>query len=223
MTNTNMDQEIQQARADILALGNMVKQAMQHSIQALKDNDLEASKTVFEKDFEINAKRYSIEASIIKVISSRQPVEKDLRILASVLEIGADLERMGDYAKGIATINLRSGGLGMPKTMNELHHMAYTAIDLLDRAMNAFINEDEEEARRIAREDDLVDALYQQIYYEMMDFVTEKPSGMARANHVLWAAHNLERMSDRVTNICERTIYVVTGEIGDLIRQGVPI
>jgi phosphate transport system protein len=136
----------------------------------------------------------------------------DLRFLASALEIVSELERMGDYAKGIAVINLRMGDQPLLKPLIDIPRMAEKAVDMLHRALTAFIQEDAEAARAIPKEDDEVDALYNQVYRELITFIIEDPKNIERANWLLWAAHNLERFADRVTNICERTIFLVTGQ-----------
>jgi phosphate transport system protein len=139
-----------------------------------------------------------------------------VRVLASILDLGTELERIGDYVKGISNVLLRSGGLGMPKLLKDLQYMARKAVDMLHRAMDAFIKEDMESARSIVREDSLIDALYEQIYFEAIDHVVESPANIERINYVLWVAHNLERVVDRTTNICERTIFVAIGRISEL-------
>jgi len=213
MTRKNLNQEIQQARDEILILGSMVEEAMLNAVGALKNHNMAASREVLAKDQAINAKRYGIEAMIITTIATQQPAARDLRLLASILEICADLERMGDYAKGIASINLRSGGLNLPKMLRDIQFMGQKVVDMLHRSLTAFINEDDQAAVSLAKEDDLIDALYQQLYFEVMDFVAENPHDIERSNSILWSGHNLERMADRVTNICERTVFVKTGEI----------
>jgi phosphate transport system protein len=213
MTHLNLDREIQRAKDEILILGSMVEQAMQQSVDALKNHDIERSKTILDYDKRINEKRFNLEGTVIAIIATQQPMAHDLRILASILEVCTELERMGDYAKGIATINLRSGGLSMPKVLRDIHYMANKVVDMLHRSLTAFVGEDQHTASRIAGEDDLIDALYEQLYFEMMDFVAEQPEHIERANYVLWVGHNLERMADRVTNICERTVFIKTGEL----------
>jgi phosphate transport system protein len=213
MTRLNLDREIQRAKDEILILGSMVEQAMQQSVDALKNHDIERSKTILDYDKRINEKRFNLEGTVIAIIATQQPMAHDLRILASILEVCTELERMGDYAKGIATINLRSGGLSMPKVLRDIHYMANKVVDMLHRSLTAFVGEDQHTASRIAGEDDLIDALYEQLYFEMMDFVAEQPEHIERANYVLWVGHNLERMADRVTNICERTVFIKTGEL----------
>jgi phosphate transport system protein len=146
------------------------------------------------------------------LIATQQPLAHDLRLLASILEVSAELERMGDYAKGIATINIRIGGEALLKPLIDIPRMAQKASDMLHRALTAFINEDVEAARAIPAEDDEVDDLYKQVYRELMTFIIAEPKDIDRANYLLWAAHDLERFADRVTNICERTVFIVTGE-----------
>lgn len=213
MARMHLDREIQQVKDEILILGSMVEQAMAKSVAALKNHDMECSRTILDYDRQINQKRYNIEGSVIASIATQQPMAHDLRVLASLLDVCTELERMGDYAKGIATINLRSGGLSMPKILNDIQYMTDKVIDMLHRSLTAFFEEDQVAAAAIARDDDLIDSLYEQLYFEMMDLVAEHPEHIERANFVLWVGHNLERMADRVTNICERTVFMETGEI----------
>ena len=140
----------------------------------------------------------------------------DLRLLASSMEIISELERMGDYAKGIANINIRMGDAPLLKPLIDIPRMAQKDVDMLHRALTAFVEEDVEASKAIPMEDDEVDALYNQIYRELMTFVIADPKTMERANWLLWVAHNLERVADRVTNICERTIFIVTGEMEEI-------
>jgi phosphate transport system protein len=216
MTRTEFDLEIQTARDQILQLGEMVEQAMARSVRALKENDLDESQRVLENDRAVNHKRLEIESLVITLIAKQQPIAHDLRLLASILDLCTELERIGDYAKGIAVINLRSGGLSLPKLLDDLHFMSEKALDMFQRALAAFINEDTAAARTIAEEDDLINALYEQLYIEVIELVIGDPAKMERGNYALWAAHNLERMADRATNVCERTIFLSTGELGKI-------
>ena len=147
------------------------------------------------------------------IIATQQPMAHDLRLLASYFEVISELERMGDYAKGIGIINVRMGDQTLLKPLVDIPRMAQKGADMLRRALLAFVNEDAETARGIPAEDDDVDALYDQIYRELMTYIMADPKNIERANWLLWIAHNLERFSDRVTNICERTIFIVTGEL----------
>lgn len=207
------DQELQHAKDEILLLGSMVEEAVISSMNALKKRDVEASQAIYEKDQKINEKRFEIENKVMILIATQQPMAGDLRLLASMLDVASELERMGDYAKGIATINIRMGDTPPLKPLIDLPRMADKATDMLHRALTAFVNADAATAKAIPFEDDEVDALYNQIYRELMTFIIQDPTTIERANFLLWAAHNLERMADRVTNICERTLFVATGEI----------
>jgi phosphate transport system protein len=208
--------ELQQVKDDVLVLGSMVEQAVLDSVEALKKRNIEASQRILEMDKQINIKRFEIENQLMILIATQQPMAHDLRLLASSLEIISELERMGDYAKGIANINIRMGDQPLLKPLIDIPRMAKVGVDMLHRALTAFVNEDIEMARRIPREDDEIDGLYNQIYRELMTFVITDPKTIERANWLLWAAHNLERLADRVTNICERTVFIVTGEMTEI-------
>src|SRR5512139_1215762 len=169
-----------------------------------------------DEDREINKKRFEIENQLMILIATQQPMAHDLRLLASTMEIISELERMGDYAKGISNINIRMGDSPLLKPLIDVPRMAQKGADMLHRALTAFVNEDIETARTIPVEDDEVDALFNQVYRELMTIVIGDPTSIERANWLLWTAHNLERFADRVTNICERTVFVVTGELGEI-------
>jgi phosphate transport system protein len=212
--------EIQQLKDELLLMGSMVEQQIMESVEALKKRDIDASHRIFNADSKINSKRFGIEEDVMILIATQQPMAHDLRLLASILEVSAELERMGDYAKGIATINIRMGGDPPLKPLIDIPRMAQKSSDMLHRALTAFIAEDVESARAIPAEDDEVDALYTQVYRELMTFVLADPQNIDRANYLLWTAHNLERFADRVTNICERTIFIATGENKEIGSSG---
>jgi phosphate transport system protein len=186
------------------------------SVDALKKRDIKAAEKIFDEDVEINKKRFEIENKLMVLIATQQPMARDLRLLASALEIISELERMGDYAKGIANINIRMGDEPLLKPLIDVPRMAQRGVDMLHRALSAFVNEDVETAKTIPVEDDEVDALYNQVYRELMMFIIQDPKTIERANWLLWVAHNLERFADRVTNICERTVFIVTGEMKEI-------
>jgi len=208
--------EIQQLKDELLLLGSMVEQAILDAVEALKQRDVEASRKIYETDARVNAKRYAIEDQVMILIATQQPMAHDLRLLASVLEVAGELERIGDYAKGIATINIRMGDAPLIKPLIDIPLMARKSADMLHRALIAFIHEDAETAEAIPHEDDEVDHLYDLVYRELMTFVMKDPQTVEPVNFLLWTAHNLERAADRVTNICERTIFIVTGEIREV-------
>jgi phosphate transport system protein len=211
-----LETEIQELRNDLLYLGSMVEQQLIGAVDSMKKRDFAASQKIVDEDLEINQKRYSIEEKVMIVIATQQPMAHDLRLLASILEIAGEVERMGDYAKGIATINLRMKNEPLLKPLIDIPRMAQKGADMLHRALTAFIEEDAATARLIPAEDDEVDALYAQIYRELMVLIIQDPKIIERANGLLWVAHNLERVADRVTNICERTIFIVTGELREI-------
>lgn len=216
MLRKTFENEIQQIKDDVLILGSMVEQAILGSVEALKKRDVKASTEIFEADKEINARRFAIENKLMILIATQQPMARDLRLLASTLEIISELERMGDYAKGIANINIRMGDTPLLKPLIDIPRMAQIGVDMLHMALTAFIHEDVEAAKSIPVRDDEVDALYNQVYRDLMTFVHEDLKTMERANWLLWVAHNLERVADRVTNICERTVFIVTGEMTEI-------
>ena len=210
------ESEIQQLKDELLLLGSMVEQQILDSVESLRKRDIEASRQIYKTDGQINAKRYNIEEQVMIVIATQQPMAHDLRLLASILEVSGELERMGDYAKGIATVSIRMGDQPLLKPLIDIPRMAQKGTDMLHRALTAFINEDVDAARLIPAEDDEVDGLYTQVYHELMMFVIQDAKAIERANWLLWVAHNLERVADRVTNICERTVFIVTGEIKEI-------
>ena len=208
--------EIQQLKDELLVLGSMVEQQVLDAVYALKKRDPEAAHQIVAIDAMLNSKRYAIEERVMVAIATQQPMAHDIRLLASILEVAGELERMGDYAKGVATITLRMGHEPLLKPLVDIPLMARMGVDMLRRALAAFINEDVETARAIPAEDDEVDQLYLQVYRELMSFIMEDPRNIERANGLLWTAHNLERLADRVTNICERTVFVATGELKEI-------
>ncbi len=222
MSHKTFSQEIQEVKDEILLLSSMVEEAVMNSAEALKNNDLVQARQILASDLHINRKRFEIETSIMVLMATHQPIAHDLRLLAASLDICTELERMGDYAKGIATINLRSGGLSMPHTLRDIYSMAEKAVGMLHRAMTAFDSEDVPAAKSILQEDDLIDECNSRLYSEAIQSFLQNPRNIERANYVIWTAHNLERLADRVTNICERVVYIVTNErleLADILRE----
>lgn len=216
MPRDTLDRQMQHLQDEVLLLGSMVEQAMLNAVDALKNRDREAAVQIYEEDYLINEKRFAIENAILILIATQQPIARDLRELAAMLEVITELERMGDYAKGIANINVRMGDEKLLKPLIDIPRMAQKGVDMLHRALTAFVNEDVEAAKAIPVEDDEVDALYNQIYHELMMYIIQDPKTIERANWLLWVAHNLERVADRVTNICERTIFIATGSFEEI-------
>ncbi len=214
MPRETLDRKIRHMYDEILVLDSMVENATMSAVEALKKRDVVSAQRIYNEDSNINAKRFELENELIVTIATQQPImAHDLRLLASIYEVIGELERIGDYAKGIAKITLLLGDQPLVKPLIDVPRMADIAVSMLHRAVDAFVNGNAELARSIPQEDDQVDALYNQVYRELVTIMFSDPSTIDRANHLLWVAHNLERMADRVTNICERTIYIVTGQL----------
>jgi phosphate transport system protein len=205
--------ELKELQDDLLMLGSMAMQAVHESVEILRRQDLTAAQALIDADERINSMRYAIESKCLTLIATQQPMAGDLRLLAGVLEIVTELERIADYGKGIARITQMLGHEPLVKPLIDIPAMRDKVIDMLGRSLDAFVNGDVEVARALPQEDDVVDDLYNQIQREVLELLMEKPSLFDRANYLLWAAHNLERAGDRVTNICERVIFTATGEL----------
>ncbi len=213
---TSFHKKLQEIQDELLAMGSMVEKAISRSIEALKKRDLKLAKQIIADDQKINEKRFEIEETCIQLIATQQPMAGDLRTLISVLSITSELERIGDHAEGVAKIVIMIGDEPPLKPLIDIPRMADKTIDMLHRSLGAFMNCDESIAQQIAVEDDEVDQLYDQVYRELISFMVEDPKTITRATRLLWVAHNLERCADRVTNICERIVFTVTGQMREI-------
>jgi phosphate transport system protein len=201
---------------ELLVMGSMVEKALERAMESLKNRDLELARQVIADDVKINQKRFDIEEKCVDLIVTQQPMASDLRIIIAVLNIIIDLERIADHAEGNAKIAIMIGNEPPLKPLIDLPRMNQKTIDMLRRSLDAFINRDAGAARRIVDEDDEVDNLYDQVFRELLTFMAEDGRTITRATRLIWVAHNLERSADRVTNICERVIYVVTGKMAEI-------
>ncbi len=213
---TAFHKKLREIQDDILAMGSMVSKAILRSIDALKNRDLEEARQIIADDQKINGKRFEIEEKCIELIATQQPLASDLRIIIAILNITTEIERIGDYAVGIARIVIMIGDEPPLKPLIDIPRMANQTVDMLRRSLDAFINRETEAARKIAAEDDLVDHLYDQVFRELLTFMVEDPRTITRATRLMWTAHNLERAADRVTNICERVVFIVTGKMEEI-------
>ena len=217
MTRETFDRELHRLQDEVLILGGLVEKAIIQSVEVLKRRDLEGARRLIAQDRRvINEKRFAIESEALTLIATQQPMAGDLRVIAAVLEIAHELERMGDYAKGIAKINLMMGDEPLLKPLVDIPLMAEKARSMLHQALEAFVRRDVELARAIPKQDDEVDALYNQVYRDLLALMMQNPRDIDRATYLLWVAHNLERTADRVANICERVIFMVTGEMVEM-------
>ncbi|NPV77202.1 MAG: phosphate signaling complex protein PhoU [Anaerolineae bacterium] len=216
MVRETLNRQIHHILDETLLLGSMVEQAILNAVNALKLRDVSAAKDIYDEDQAINDKRYAIENAVLILISTQQPVAHDLRVLTAVLEVTTELERIGDYAKGIAKVIIKLGSESLPIPIREITRMAEVGVSMLHRALGAFITENAQQAAEIPSEDDEVDELYNQVYRSMVNAMISDPSIIDSANLILWIAHNLERTADRVTNLCERTLFIATGELMEM-------
>ncbi len=213
MPRATLDHQIKQIQEEILLLGRMVQNAMLSAMEAFRDQNREKARQVMLDDQYINDKRFAIENAILILIATQQPIAHDLRLLTAMLEVSTELERMGDYAKGIGKVVIRLGKAIIPVPYQDLTRMASLANKMLEKALIAFIEENANAARQIPNEDDAVDELYNKVNRFVVEAMISNPSIIDQANLLMWVAHNIERMADRVTNICERTIFISTGAL----------
>lgn len=219
MTRQLFDRELQKMQDRLLALGSQVEENLLASVQTLKERDHARSRRLIAADEEVNREQMSIETESLVLIATQQPLASDLRFIASVIAIATELERINDYAKGIAKINLMIGEEPLLPPVADLPPMATKASDMLRRALRAFFQGDVTAAYAIHEEDDEVDHLYNQVYRDLVALIAADVEAMDQATHLLWAAHNLERTADRVSNICERVIFNATGQIIEMPEE----
>jgi phosphate transport system protein len=213
---TEFHKKIGEIQGDVLAMGSMVEKAISRSIEALRERDLDLADLIIKDDIKINQKRFEIEEKCIRLIATQQPMAIDLRNIMAITAIITELERIGDYAEGIAKIVIMIGDEPPLKPLVTIPRMAEKTVDMLHRSLEAFCRHDDAAARKIALEDDEVDQLYNDLYRVLVSFMVEDPKTITRATRLSWVAHNLERASDRVTNICERVVFTVTGKIEEI-------
>ncbi len=194
----------------------MVEKAILRSIDALKNRNIDLAKQVITEDAKVNEKRFEIEEKCIQLIATQQPMASDLRTIVSVLNVITELERIGDYATGIGRVVILIGDEPPLKPLIDLPRMAEKTANMLHRGLDAFINRDMAAAKQIAKEDDEIDSLYDQVFRELITFMAEDGRTITRATRLIWVAHNLERSADRVTNICERVVFMVTGKMEEI-------
>jgi phosphate transport system protein len=216
MVRATFDQSLAQLKDNMLCMASMVEKAIDQSIKALKRRDLALAQQLINDDRAINMKRFEIEENATNLIATQQPMAKDLRTILAILNIIYELERIADHAEGIGKIVLLIGDEPPIKPLIDLPRMAQKASSMLRRSLTAFMEQDIEAAKQITSEDDEVDALTDQVYRELLLFMMQDPKTVTQATRLIWVSHNLERIADRVTNICERAIFMVTGKYQEL-------
>ncbi|MDD5701795.1 MAG: phosphate signaling complex protein PhoU [Dehalococcoidales bacterium] len=213
---TTYHKKLREIQDDILVMGSMAGKAILGSVNSLKNRDLELAHQIITDDQKINNQRFAIEEKCIELIATQQPMAGDLRVIVAILNITTEIERIGDYAMGISRITLMLGDEPPLKPLIDIPRMAELTSDMLRRSLDAFVKRDAEAARKIITEDDTIDNLYDQVFRELLVFMAEDPKTITRATRLMWASHNLERAADRVTNICERIVFIVTGKMEEI-------
>ena len=213
MLRVDLDRQLTHLQTEVVLLADVVNKAIVRAVDALKTRDLAESRRVVDEDDYIDRKRYEIEDLCVDLIATQQPMAGDLRAIIALLHITVELERMGDYAEGIAKISLRMGNDPPLKPLIDIPRMADKATEMLRDSLAALTDRDESRANKVLDDDDEVDALYDQVYRELLFFMIQDPQSIQRATYLLWAAHDLERIADRATNIAERVIFLMTGRM----------
>jgi len=208
-----LDRQLGQLQQEVVSLAEIVDKATMRAVDALKRRDLVESQQVVQEDDYIDQKRYEIEDRCIDLIATQQPMARDLRAIIALLHITVELERMGDYAEGISKISLLMGEEAPLKPLIDIPRMAEKATSMLRNSIDSLVSRDVVKANQVLQDDDEVDDLYDQVYRELLVFMLQDPQTIQRATYLLWAAHDLERIADRATNIAERVIYLVTGKL----------
>ncbi|MBN1890086.1 MAG: phosphate signaling complex protein PhoU [Thermoflexales bacterium] len=218
-TRSVLQHEMTDIQQDILRLGSMVEQAIGRSIQALKERDAGLAQQVIDDDKHINQLRYAIEEACLVTIATQQPAAGDLRTLIAAMHIAGELERMADHAEGVAALTLRMIDQPLLKPLIDVPRMAIICQEMIHASLDAYIKQDAELAKQVAARDDELDVLYEQVFRELLTYMIEDPKNISRATFLLWVTHNLERTGDRVTNVCERVIFMTTGQLGEIKGQ----
>ena len=210
------ERDLKRLQDEVLVMASMVEKAIIHSVEALKDRNLELAREVIIGDEAIDQKRFDIEEQCVELIAMQQPMAVDLRIIIAILNMLIDLERIGDHAEGIAKITITIGDEPPIKPLIDLPRMAERTCQMLREAMDAFVRRDVALAKKVCDDDDEVDALYNQVFRELLVIMAEDAKTIQRATRLIWVAHNLERSADRITNICERVVFIATGVMVDI-------
>ena len=215
MLRVDLDRQLSRLQQEVVSLAEIVAKATIRAVDALKRRDLAESQQIVHEDDYIDQKRYEIEERCIDLIATQQPMARDLRTIIALLHITVELERMGDYAEGISKISLMMGEEAPLKPLIDIPRMADRATQMLRDSMDSLVSRDVVKAHQVLQDDDEVDALYDQVYRELLLFMIQDPQTIQRATYLLWIAHDLERIADRATNIGERVIFLVTGRMVD--------
>lgn len=211
MLRSDYERDLSSLQADLAEMATHVQQATRRALNALENQDLELAQQIIDEDDHIDRLQDALEDKCVTMMATQQPMARDLRALMSAVHIAVELERMGDYAEGIAKICLRIGDQPLLKPLIDIPRMADLALTMLDESLQSHANRDEWLAQKVCKDDDAVDDLYNQIYRELLTYMLQDPRNIERATYLLWVAHDLERIADRATNIAERVMWLVSG------------
>lgn len=211
MLRSDYERDLASLQADLAEMANHVEQATLGALNALEHQDLVLAQQIIDEDDRLDRLQDALENKCVTMMATQQPMAGDLRALMSAVHIAVELERMGDYAEGIAKICLRIGDQPLLKPLIDIPRMAELALTMLRESLQAYSNRDEWQARKVCRDDDAVDDLYNQVYRELLTYMLQDPRSIERATYLLWVAHDLERIADRATNIAERAMWLVSG------------
>lgn len=211
------DRELGRLEAELILMSGLVEKAIFDALQALKIRDISRSQKVIKEDDHIDETELEIERYCIELIRKQSPVASDLRRIVASLQIAGELERIGDYAEGIAKISINMGNQPPLKELIDIPRMGDMAVSMLKRSLETFISRDADFVRKITAElesdDDEVDDLYAKVQSDLMELVKSDPDNAERATYLMWVAHNVERVADRAMNIAERALFQATGEL----------
>lgn len=210
-----LDHSIGEIRNDVLRMGAFIEEQVLRAVTALKDRNLTLAHQVIENDWRVNELRYKIESDALRAIATQQPAARDLRYIVAGIHMAIELERISDHASGIASIAVRIGEEPLIKPLIDVPRQQEVVVEMIHDALDAFVRMDVEKAKAVTARDDEVDALYNQVLRELLTYMMQDPKTVTQATYLVWVSHNLERIGDRVTNLCERVIFAATGELGD--------
>lgn len=213
---SNYHAQIRELRDDVVSLASMVDKAIARATDAMRSQNVALARNVIETDQAVNDYRWSTEERALRAIALQQPMARDLRVISAVISIVTDLERMADHAVSIAKMVVETSDEPLLKPLVVLPEMSDLTRVMLADSVTAFIHSDIDRARAVIGRDRLVDDAYQTVYKELLVFMLSDAATINRATRLLWAAHDFERIGDRVKNICERVIFSVTGDVSDL-------
>lgn len=216
MPREHYDLQLRNLQDDLLRLASLVDSSISRALIALQTQDIEEAQRVIADDDMIDRRQYALEDKALLLIARQAPMAVDLRMISAVISIASELERIGDYAEGIAKIAIRGANEPLLKPLIDVPRMAELAQNMLREAVDAFVNRDVEAARRLADKEAQVDQLTTQVQNEILEIMLRDPKNIERGLHLIFVAHNLERVADRTTNIAERLVFFVTGELIDL-------